>query len=101
MENVNLNRVIDSTLLSRRIYNRYLYCIQHLEISLVLDSTGEMVLAQAQNFDFEIRTFFVCLAAMTSVSATEVRMAILYCMLFGDNCKLQGRCVFCTFQVLL
>lgn len=60
-ENISLNRMIDSTLLSRRIYNRYLYCIQHLEISLVLDSTGEMVLAQAQNFDIEIRTFIVCL----------------------------------------
>lgn len=49
--------------------------------------------AQAQSFEFEIRTFF-CLAAMTSVSAATVHMAIVYCTLFGDSFKLQGRFVF-------
>lgn len=70
----------------------YLSCIQHLEIPLVLDYVQEIMFAQAQNFEFEIRTF-LCLAAMTSVSSVTGHMAIVYCNLFGNSFELQGRCV--------
>lgn len=45
-----------------------------------------------QNCEFEVRTF-LCLAAITFVSAAVMHMARVYCALFRDL-QLQDSCVF-------